>query len=291
MDLFAIIAVIAAIISGLFFIGALIWAVRSFFKSRDDATPTHVVLNQYQGGNSSSGTYNNYHPNNPETMPDPGFQSSQDYNIETEEQYSQSYDTIDEDLFVPQKGKGFVAASETSDISGQDFYKVTGYEFEADIHDIDEELKEKSDEKILPKVILTDGKMPTIEKRERPQKRVLPESTRCNICLGYIKTGLPLITCVCSKNYHISCASRVEQCPMCNHDMLDYEDNRPEEKALATEDMDNVIDDIFKGEIEEEITDETEKQEDGINILDKEQMARLKKLLERYDLNTDDSLK
>jgi hypothetical protein len=55
--------------------------------------------------------------------------------------------------------------------------------------------------------------------------------------------------------------------------------------------MDNVIDDIFKGEIEEEITDETEKQEDGINILDKEQMARLKKLLERYDLNTDDSLK
>ena len=34
-----------------------------------------------------------------------------------------------------------------------------------------------------------------------------------------------------------------------------------------------------------------EKQDDGIDILDKEQMARLKKLLERYDLNTDDSLK
>ena len=105
--------------------------------------------------------------------------------------------------------------------------KVKNYEFDADIHHTDEEFNEKTDEKILPQVILTDGKMPTMEKRERPLKRVLPESTRCNICLGYIKTGLPLITCVCSKNYHISCASRVEECPICQHNMLDYFKKRP----------------------------------------------------------------
>ncbi len=292
MDFFATIAVIAAIISGIFFIGALIWAVNSFLKSRNDATPTHVNLNQYQEvGNSQIGNYNNYLQNNPSTMTDIENPPSQYYNLNTEEQYTTSYDTSDDDLFVPPKGKGFAAASETSEISGQDFYKVTGYDFDSELNDTDEKLKEISDEKILPQVIIADGKMPTIEKRERPQKRVLPESTRCNICLGYIKTGLPLITCVCSKNYHISCASRVEECPMCHHDMLDYDDIELRKKAEETEDTANDDGDEIEREIEEEIIDGAEKQDDGIDILDKEQMARLKKLLERYDLNTDDSLK
>jgi len=329
MELFAIIAVVAAIVSGIFFIGALIWALTNFFKSKEDATPTHVVLSHYQeGGNSPAGTSNYYPQNNPSTMSNTGIQTSQYY--KKEEQYSQSYDTPDEDFFVPQKAKGFAAASETSEISGQDFYKISGYEFDADMHDSDEKLKGESEKKILPQVILADGKMPTIEKRERPQKRVLPESTRCNICLGYIKTGLPLITCVCSKNYHISCASRVEECPMCHHDMLDYDDSglcekakekegsdslhekaaktdvadtlsekavkwddtaSLDEKAVGTDDTETEDDNNVELEIEEVITDEGEKLEDKIDILDKEQMTRLKLLLERYDLNTDDSLK
>ena len=55
MDLFAIIAIIAAIVSGIFFIGALIWAVKSFLNNKNDAAPTHVNLNHYQEGTNTPG--------------------------------------------------------------------------------------------------------------------------------------------------------------------------------------------------------------------------------------------
>lgn len=59
---------------------------------------------------------------------------------------------------------------------------------------------------------------------KRPPKRPillqLDESSTCNVCLGVIKTSLPVIKCTCSKTYHQSCADRIINCPNCDTNLL-----------------------------------------------------------------------
>ncbi len=52
-----------------------------------------------------------------------------------------------------------------------------------------------------------------------PKIMKLEKSATCGICLGVIKTGLPVIQCTCSKKYHDSCADRVGLCPSCDTDL------------------------------------------------------------------------
>jgi cytoskeletal protein RodZ len=71
----------------------------------------------------------------------------------------------------------------------------------------------------------------------------LDESATCNICLGAIKTGLPVVKCTCGKKYHDSCAARVGECPNCDTDIsnpiskLDEEDDE-----ITAEDLDAIDD-------------------------------------------------
>ncbi len=50
----------------------------------------------------------------------------------------------------------------------------------------------------------------------KPIVTILKTTKRCNICLGAIKPGLEVVKCRCDKYYHLSCASRVEECPVCS---------------------------------------------------------------------------
>lgn len=51
----------------------------------------------------------------------------------------------------------------------------------------------------------------------RPQVKALrvKGQTKCDICLGVIKKDLPSVLCGCGKQYHNSCAMRVDKCPVC----------------------------------------------------------------------------
>jgi LPXTG-motif cell wall-anchored protein len=49
-----------------------------------------------------------------------------------------------------------------------------------------------------------------------PVKTTADESTKCQICLGAVKSGSPIVKCACNNIYHISCALRVGECPKCN---------------------------------------------------------------------------
>ncbi|HEX9908415.1 MAG TPA: zinc-ribbon domain-containing protein [Thermoplasmata archaeon] len=64
--------------------------------------------------------------------------------------------------------------------------------------------------------------------RTRPQvKAVKVEGqTKCDICLGMIKSDLPSVLCGCGKQFHNSCAQRVEDCPICGRE-LGYSKQRP----------------------------------------------------------------
>jgi hypothetical protein len=52
-----------------------------------------------------------------------------------------------------------------------------------------------------------------------PLNQFVTKSVRCHICLGAIKSGLPLVRCECGKTYHETCASRVGECPNCGRDL------------------------------------------------------------------------
>jgi hypothetical protein len=72
----------------------------------------------------------------------------------------------------------------------------------------------------------------------------LDESATCNICLGAIKTGLPVVKCTCSKKYHESCASRVSVCPNCDTDLTNpYDDTAEEDDEITDDDLDAIGDD------------------------------------------------
>jgi hypothetical protein len=64
----------------------------------------------------------------------------------------------------------------------------------------------------------------------------LDESATCNICLGTIKTGLPVIKCTCGKKYHDSCADRVGTCPNCDTDLSNPESRLEDDDEEMTED-------------------------------------------------------
>ncbi len=55
---------------------------------------------------------------------------------------------------------------------------------------------------------------------KRPVLQQLDESATCNVCLGVIKTSLPVIKCTCGKTYHQSCADRIINCPNCDTNLL-----------------------------------------------------------------------
>ena len=56
---------------------------------------------------------------------------------------------------------------------------------------------------------------------KRPILLQLDESATCNVCLGVIKTSLPVIKCTCGKTYHQSCADRIINCPNCDTNLLE----------------------------------------------------------------------
>ena len=303
-------AIVGAILSGFFFIGALIWAVRSFSRKKTHDVPRHIYHDntnypgqsgthpaQVQNAQSQwTGDTKSHQPS--EEPVEYSRYGSEEELFPEQESYGSFFE---EENIIPKKGKGYPAASKESDMSEEDFYKIEGYDFGADLHGADGEMEWESDKKNLPSVISADGKMPKIEKRDRAQKRILDESVRCNICLGYIKTGLPLITCVCGKNYHISCGSRVEECPICHNDMLEYEDLLLEAKKAGETDDDvrepssseeepehAGSDDHDDDNDDEEIAGMSgDTMEKSMNILEKEQMERLKKLLKKYNLDND----
>lgn len=81
-----------------------------------------------------------------------------------------------------------------------------------------------SKEEPMPYLTPLEPQTPRVEGHGKPYKHTMDESIKCSICLGYIKTGLPLISCICTKSYHVSCAVRMGYCPICGSDLLDYED-------------------------------------------------------------------
>ena len=289
-------AVIAAILSAIFFIGAIIWALKSSKDSKIDESVRHIEPSDPPSSKTSwDNSYLYQHRENTNIYPpDPPQQGHyepqwEDYPID------QSYSEATEVNIPPGKMPGIAAASDIDKVPASEFYKIEGYEFEEGPEGVDVAWDEAMDVKALPQVVSADGKTPKVEKRERPHKRVLAESARCNICLGYIKTGLPLITCICGKNYHISCGSRIEECPMCHHDLLDYEDKTLEiSKDVADAEKNKEDLDGNEGEQPEEGIpgEEDEKTLMGegdldvsTDILDKDQMERLTKLLKRYNLD------
>jgi len=64
--------------------------------------------------------------------------------------------------------------------------------------------------------------------RTRPQVKAVrvKGQTKCDICLGVIKKDLPSVLCGCGKQYHNSCAMRVESCPVCGKE-LGYSKQKP----------------------------------------------------------------
>jgi len=64
--------------------------------------------------------------------------------------------------------------------------------------------------------------------RTRPQVKVvrMKGQLKCDICLGVIKPDLPSVLCGCGKQFHNSCAMRVESCPVCGKG-LGYSRQKP----------------------------------------------------------------
>jgi predicted amidophosphoribosyltransferase len=64
--------------------------------------------------------------------------------------------------------------------------------------------------------------------RTRPQVKAVrvKGQLKCDICLGLIKPDLPSVLCGCGKQFHNSCAMRVEKCPICGRE-LGYSSQRP----------------------------------------------------------------
>lgn len=64
--------------------------------------------------------------------------------------------------------------------------------------------------------------------RTRPQVKALrvKGQIKCDICLGVIKKDLPSVLCGCGKQFHNSCAMRVETCPVCGKE-LGYSKQKP----------------------------------------------------------------
>jgi rRNA maturation endonuclease Nob1 len=52
---------------------------------------------------------------------------------------------------------------------------------------------------------------------DKKTPEVLEHAVKCYICLGIVKKGEPVVECGgCGKTFHVSCAHRVEKCPICN---------------------------------------------------------------------------
>jgi len=49
----------------------------------------------------------------------------------------------------------------------------------------------------------------------KPKLQILDKAVKCNVCLGFVKPGLNVITCLCGKHYHENCAERIVNCPAC----------------------------------------------------------------------------
>ena len=62
----------------------------------------------------------------------------------------------------------------------------------------------------------------------RPQVKAVrvKGQIKCDICLGMIKPDLPSVLCGCGKQFHNSCAVRVERCPICGKE-LGYSMQKP----------------------------------------------------------------
>lgn len=60
-----------------------------------------------------------------------------------------------------------------------------------------------------------------MKKRTRPQVKAVrvKGQIKCDICLGVIKPDLPSVLCGCGKQFHNSCAMRVEKCPICGKEL------------------------------------------------------------------------
>ncbi len=77
----------------------------------------------------------------------------------------------------------------------------------------------KVDEKPAPKPLTSAPTTGSTEVGKRPPGT----SVRCHICLGTIKSGLPIVKCECGKTYHETCAIRVGECPNCGRVVSDKE--------------------------------------------------------------------
>jgi tetratricopeptide (TPR) repeat protein len=53
------------------------------------------------------------------------------------------------------------------------------------------------------------------EEEEDIIKMVAEKESKCGICRGSIKKGLPMVICPCGKEFHATCAGRAEECPAC----------------------------------------------------------------------------
>ncbi len=179
----------------------------------------------------------------------------------------------------------------------QDFYSIRDYSYSPDpaspsmpveVEDYD------SGDAPLPVLAPVEPPSVRVERREKPYKHFMDESTKCNICLGYIKTGLPLITCVCTKSYHPSCAVRMGYCPICGSDLLNYEDRTsdPSSKSGSFERIREAFQQLeeVKAEVGEmQVTDIMGPVDKSVATLTEGQKEKLRELLSKYD--TTDSVK
>ncbi len=180
-----------------------------------------------------------------------------------------------------------------ANMADQQFYNVRDYAYTAEdimpaasVPGPDYAADEVKENLPVLEMVPSEGQGPRIEKRIRPIKQTLKESTKCNVCLGFIKTGLPLITCVCSKSFHVSCAYRMERCPICNQDLLSYDDivvdESPEEITLKPLD-----DTMSPGELQPPMEDKQPDMDSPIHrtmsSLTDQQKERLKSLLSKYE--------
>jgi hypothetical protein len=180
-------------------------------------------------------------------------------------------------------------------LAGQQFYNVKDYAYTADEimpppsvdrpDYVEGEIKED-----LPmlQAVTPESQAPRIEKRIRSYKQTLNESTKCNVCLGFIKTGLPLITCVCFKSYHVSCAYRMEQCPICGQDLLSYDDlladDFPEEITLKP--VDDTTSPMSPQPVPVDNQSDIDKPiHQTMASLTAQQKEKLKNLLSKYETN------
>ena len=65
----------------------------------------------------------------------------------------------------------------------------------------------------LPRVISSHRETP-IKKKTGEKKE-----SKCGLCLEEFNPDSKIITCKCGRKYHLLCASRVGQCPICDNDL------------------------------------------------------------------------